>query len=395
MSASKQTSKAAKTKPATGWLVIFFGIFALAGGAAAYFTFVRPVMLMVAAKQWRAVPCVIQSSTVGEHRGDDSTTYSIDIMYQFEWQGGLYSGDRYDFRSGSSSGYDSKRAIVKQHPPGKTVTCYVDPLDPQRSVINREPGSYLLWGLISLPFLGFGLWGTFFSLRGSSKEPRRLRRDVASSLNVSSEPAEVDQLTVLAPASTPLGKFFGGIFFALIWNGITSVFVFGELVPSYTRGEPDVFLSFFITPFVLIGFGTIGFVVYQALALANPRVKLILSSAHLYLGGVVTLSWQISGNVSRLKSFRLTLQARESATYRRGTSSTTDHHVFFQRDIYVGTHPRQFVRGSVDFIIPADSYPSFHAANNKIEWRIHVLGDIPRWPNVSDEYPILIKPSGG
>ena len=57
------------------------------------------------------------------HEGDDSTTYSVDIVYRYEVGGRTYRGNRYDFLGGSSSGYEAKQRVVDAHPVGATVTC--------------------------------------------------------------------------------------------------------------------------------------------------------------------------------------------------------------------------------------------------------------------------------
>jgi hypothetical protein len=35
---------------------------------------------------------------------------------------------------------------------------------------------------------------------------------------------------------------------------------------------------------------------------------------------------------------------------------------------------------------------SFEAGHNKIIWSLRVHGDIYRWPDVKDEYPIVVLP---
>jgi hypothetical protein len=35
---------------------------------------------------------------------------------------------------------------------------------------------------------------------------------------------------------------------------------------------------------------------------------------------------------------------------------------------------------------------TFEGRNNKVLWRLHVTGGIPRWPDIDDEYPLTILP---
>jgi hypothetical protein len=38
---------------------------------------------------------------------------------------------------------------------------------------------------------------------------------------------------------------------------------------------------------------------------------------------------------------------------------------------------------------------SFKSANNKIVWTLQLSGEIPRWPDVSEEFEIDVLPQGG
>jgi hypothetical protein len=35
---------------------------------------------------------------------------------------------------------------------------------------------------------------------------------------------------------------------------------------------------------------------------------------------------------------------------------------------------------------------SFAARNNKITWTLRVRGEIPKWPDIDDEYPVHVAP---
>lgn len=48
--------------------------------------------------------------------------------------------------------------------------------------------------------------------------------------------------------------------------------------------------------------------------------------------------------------------------------------------------------GSAQVTIPTDVMHTFEASHNKITWHLVVGGDIPRWPDVNDEYPLRLLP---
>ena len=398
----------------------FFGIFAAVGAGAFYFLAVKPIAGIVAARNWHETQCAILSSQVAESYSSDGSTYAVEITYEYEYDWKTYRGDRYDFSTGSSSGYASKAKVVEAHPPGAEVTCYVDPADPSRSVINRSPGHYLWWSLFPLPFLAVGVGGLIFFLvaahgrriasprsdddvtarRWLGNASARLRRSRVSRTDGSADPERRGPLELEA-GQTPLAKLIAVIVFATLWNGVVSAFIFGVIVPSFRRGDPEWLVTLFMVPFAVIGLATISGVVYQLLALFNPRPHLTLAEGHLTPGARVTLSWRISGAAGRLRKLTIELEGVESARYRSGKSTHADRHVFHTAQVLSEDslsrpgvlHGGAQNRGDVTLVIPDSTMPSFDAGHNKIEWRLRVRGDIPVWPDVSQDFPLTVFPA--
>ena len=104
------------------------------------------------------------------------------------------------------------------------------------------------------------------------------------------------------------------------------------------------------------------------------------------------MRWRFTGNVRRLVKLKISLLAREEATYRRGTNTTTDRSVFVNTVLLDTADRAQFASGSVKADIPRDLIHTFTAPNNKIVWMLHVHGDIPKWPDVNAEFPITVLP---
>jgi hypothetical protein len=71
----------------------------------------------------------------------------------------------------------------------------------------------------------------------------------------------------------------------------------------------------------------------------------------------------------------------------------TDKEEFFRTCIVdvesAGSMP---AHGRAELSVPTDSMHSFEAPHNRVLWRLLVKGRIPRWPDVSEEYPILVLP---
>ncbi|MFH1731032.1 MAG: DUF3592 domain-containing protein, partial [Planctomycetota bacterium] len=328
--APESISAKAKGKKSGPWAVVFFfGIFFAVGIGVFYAMFLRPMMKIEHAKGWPEVPCTVISSRVQSHEGDDSTTYSVDIFYSYTFDGHEYKSNRYSFMTASSSGYEGKKAVIVAHPKGRKTVCYVNPDDPAEAVLERGYTADMWFGLIPLVFVAVGAGGIFFTVRSHLRKKAKAERpDVAAHAHTGAIDREVPTGPVtLKPKHSPLGKLIGVTAFALVWNGLVSVFVW-QVIKGWRTGQGEWFLTLFMIPFVLVGLGAIGGIVYYVLALFNPRPRLTLSSDAVPLGGAAELQWEFSGQVSRIGKFEILLEGREEATYRRGTDTVTDKNVF-------------------------------------------------------------------
>ena len=203
------------------------------------------------------------------------------------------------------------------------------------------------------------------------------------------EPADVP--VQLKPQLSPVGKVFGTLFFALFWNGIVSIFVW-QAWKTWQAGDPDWFLTIFMVPFVLVGLAAFVAVGYMALALANPRPRITLSSGRTCLGDRLRIDWRFTGQSCRLHHLRIFIEGREEATYRRGTDTYTDREVFATLTLVDTANDWEIPKGSAEVTVPDDTMHSLNAPSNKIIWEIKVEGEIDRWPDVNQNFPIQIRP---
>ncbi|HEV7668846.1 MAG TPA: DUF3592 domain-containing protein [Thermoanaerobaculia bacterium] len=143
---------------------LFFGLFLLVGLGLSVF-FGRPVLRTIAARSWPEVPCTILYSAVRSHSGDDSTTYSVEAVYEYEIGGRRYKSSRYRFLGGSTSGYEGKAAVVARLPVGSRAFCFVDPKDSYNAVLDRSFGGWVFLLLVPLAFLAVGVGGVYAGVR--------------------------------------------------------------------------------------------------------------------------------------------------------------------------------------------------------------------------------------
>lgn len=376
----------------------FFGIFALAGIGFLIPFFLMPMIRIFDARDWQAVPCRILRSEVRSHDSDDGTTYSVHILYEYEFDGKTYRTDRYGFMGGSSSGYKGKRRIVELYAKGSTASCWIDPAQPTEAVLFRGFSPMMWFGLIPTVFLLVGVGGIVGVLSGKNRQrghvdqPGWLRDTssvqyasgnlYATNLNTGSESVE------LKPKHSRRGKFIGLLIFSVIWNAIVAFMVMTRIPNGPASPVPLIMVVIFggIGLICIIG------VIYQFLALFNPLARLRLSAAQVSLGDRLTVDWEISGHVKRLDRLTLTLTGKETAKYRKGTRTYTDHRNFYKKELVGVTDPLAMQKGRTELIVPNNSMHSFHGDNNHVVWSLTLHGDIPRWPDVKETFEITVTP---
>ncbi|HET6407835.1 MAG TPA: DUF3592 domain-containing protein [Chthoniobacteraceae bacterium] len=376
--------------------LLFFGLFALVGGILTFFLVVVPLRKYFAARNWPETPCEILSSSVASHSGKKgSTTYSVDITYRYQVAGRDYWSDTYSLMSGSSSGRTSKENEVAKFPAGSRAVCYVNPEDPTDALLNRGLSWWLALGLIPTPFLAVGLIGLGSVARSALRDSRGVL-STPTLPGLPNLPASVPVLPTapvgpveLKPEASPLFKLGGAIFVAIIWNGITGVFA-TFAVNSFVEGKPEWFLAIFITPFVLIGLVLLGLIGSTFLNLFNPRVRLTVNSQAIPLGGTLEATWAFTSSSSRIKHLKIILEGHNERTTGHGKNRRTQRDVFATLPLVDTVDPQQIAQGRASLQIPDSQRPSDDEGGRKVIWALKVVGEIPRFPDVEDEFDFTV-----
>ncbi|MDR0533385.1 MAG: DUF3592 domain-containing protein [Verrucomicrobiales bacterium] len=139
----------------------------------------RPVVDVLRAKNWLEVPCTVLSATVESdtNNKDSNNTYSIKVRYTYSIDGKNFTGERYQFMFGYSIGYHNKATVVKNLPPGKRVTCFVNPSNPKESVIRRGLTPDMVVIFIPLGVLSLGIFTLISRNKLSSRHQPDIKTD--------------------------------------------------------------------------------------------------------------------------------------------------------------------------------------------------------------------------
>lgn len=403
-------SKQAKRQQRFGAGALFFMglIFFLLGATGSYFVLVAPILRINDAQNWTTTTCHITESFLETSSGDDGDTYRPAVRYTFSFDGKPFSGDTFDFSTGYTSGRQTQQSRLDPVPVGADVPCYVNPSNPDESVIFRDLGwSILLPGLIVLIFPLVGLGILYASYRMGFAKAQTERGGSTSNASLYLSPSmsggsnSSERLlglpeTVQGPKtheSSPFMRLFAAIFIACFWNGIVSIFAY-QFVADWNRGSADWFLGLFLLPFLAVGIGLLVFVGYSFLGLFNPRLSFELSPHPAPLGDSIQVTWKIkSGSPSSLEDLRFILEGKEIVRYRRGTSTATDSNVFFTKDLRsLQPVEIQMREGRFQFAVPEHLIPTLSVPNNEIVWTLKCQGKIKNWPDISEDITFTVYP---
>jgi len=392
-----------------GCLILFGMAFGGFGSIFAVLFFFLPLWRALDANTWVEVPCTILESRVGHSSDSDGTTYRVEVKFAYHYRAGdlesdstapRFESERYDFLDGIyTSGADDKQAAVEQLAPRTTTTCRVNPLVPSEAVLKAGLPDDLWLGLFTLifPLVGFALvvGGVISAIRG--RRDRAGRESLSADATTSSAlPELVGDTTGPCELKPSQGRFVKVVvigFFALLWNGFIWGILLFAIIPEIGRGDWGAwFPLLFLSLFALVGLGLIGAALHQLLALTNPRLRLTVNRLGFRPGDTLELEWECSGNPARVTTLTIALEGRESATYTRGTDTTTDTHVFARLSLAKLDDAAAILSGRAKLVLPIDTVSTFIASRNKLQWFLIVRGSIPRWPDISDDYNITVLP---
>lgn len=379
----------------TGCIMVgFFGVFLLAGSAVMWFLLGRPLARIAQAKAWTETPCTVVSSEVVVHQGDDSTTYSALVRYRYVVGGREFQSDRYDFSTGSTGGSEAHQQVVDRFTPGASCTCFVDPRDPTRAVLDRGFRKAYWIGLFGLPFFAVGAGGLFFVARHGVKKRRPGRqRGARGSVAAAAGPRR------LRPKTGPWKKLLASLAINLFWNGIVGVFIF-VIARDWRAGNHQWMPILILTPFVLIGLLLLSGLPHALLALFNPRPFLELPSGECAPGESVSGRFRLSGLLGRMERLEVVLEGKESVARTErsgGKSSTSRQEKMFHRAVVYESGPGASVEreAAISIQVPAGTMHSFESDNNEVRWRLRVRGEIRNWPDIDEEFDFHVPPRRG
>jgi len=380
-----------------------------------------------AVPEWRAnhdfaaETCTVRQTRIGENPGDDRALYRPEVQIEYQVDGETYRIWTYNIHTirdgGYSTGQDDAQATLEDFAAGEQYVVYYNPSDPNEAVLVRG-SSWWVWlsFLVPISFLligGGGLVLRIFTWGKSAERRAAFARQAAAigglasnggaaadfpyvpvAANVTDSPGT--KLAFRLPVAGSLaGALFVWLVVCLLWNGIVSVFVV-IVIGSFLEGAPNWFLTFFISPFVLIGIGLIVFFVRQLVVTTGVGPTLVeISEQPLCPDERCRLFLSQTGRL-KMDWLELLLVCDEETTYRQGTDTRTETERVYQEPLV--RREQLEVAGGAPFetecevTIPAGAMHSFKSGHNEVAWKILVRGSPARWPDFERSFRLIVHP---
>lgn len=366
-----------KTAAGLGCLVIFGGIFIIAGMVPGFFAF-KSLYEWNQAANWTATPATLLA--VNLERGDD--TYRATARYRYQWDGRDFEGDRVSLFGASDNIGDfhekTYSRLRNKQRSNKPITVYVDPDNPADSMIIRD----MRWGLFAflmifpLVFGGAGAGIIAMGIYGKRKEDRKQELQQ----QIPDEPwrwePEWQDGVVRAQTGRALWVM---VFFAVVWNLISlplPFFIWEEVI------EKSNYAALLGLLFPLVGIGLITWVVRSFLQHRRyGQASLILDTFPGTPGGELSGILKIPASLPAGALLDVSLSCVRRRVSGSGKNRSTREDILWQdrqRIRLAHQHVMNGTRVHLAFPVPEDQPVTDRSTpRNTVAWRVEASADVP------------------
>jgi Protein of unknown function (DUF3592) len=363
-------------KAGVGCLVLFSLPFAGVGVVMTWLM-VSTVLAWHGMQSWDQAPAQILHAELEVHQGDDSTTYSVEARYTYEYEGQQYTGTRVAI-SGSADNIgsfqqDAYDELSRHRDSEQPFLCFVNPGDPSDAVLYRN----LRWELLMLQStfaIVFG--GAGFGLMAVGLYSARKHR--AENLLRSQNPGQPwlwrEEWATGEIQSRTKALMLFVILFATMWNAIAipiSAIVVNEAVLGDGDRKGLIVLLFPAVGLLLILWAVRMVIQWRKFGRSVFRMAEVPG----VLGGKLSGVIEVPVNVRPENGFHLTLNCINKRTSGSGKNRSTHESVLWQdtrvvsRELFEEDLTRSAI--PVAFGVPYDGRASDSSdSDNEIIWRL-------------------------
>ncbi len=131
---------------------------------------------------------------------------------------------------------------------------------------------------------------------------------------------------------------------------------------------------------------------YYFFNLNTPSVRLFVNQPATGLGEPLSITWQFCESIASVRRLSVQLVGTEWTRFREGTQDSFDTVEFYCADLFETDQQSGMAYRNIEIKIPSKTMHSFDASHNKIIWSIRFKGEIAFWPDVNDNFEIVVQP---
>jgi len=374
-----------KKKEKAGCFTYFFIIFGLPFALVGIFLgykAVRNFSDAYAMKNWEQLPAKIISAELKTSHSDDSTTYSVDVVYQYIISGREYEGSKVNISGGGESGsyYPTLYQKLENYKnSGERYRCFVNPNNPGESILIKKLQfvDYLLFPAIAVLFGGVGIGLIIFGIFSVKK--------AKTCNNLLQQNPGKPWLHKLEWAdgkikSSNKTMFLFTLCFAVFWN-LISWPVAILLTPEILKDKE--YVGLFVLLFPLVGIGLIIWAVVSLVRWKKYGESIFaMKSTPGVVGGALEGVIVSKVNIKPESGFKVELNCVNRYTTGSGKNRKTSERVLWQ-DICLIKHEiykEDLTKSAIPvlFKIPFNSKETNEEnPGDKIIWRLKISADVP------------------
>ena len=339
---------------------------------------------------WQPVQATLQSAGYETHSGDDSNTYEAYARYSYVVQGQTYYNDRVGISDGADNigdyQTDTGNRLSAAMRNGGAVTVYVNPQDPQDSIIDRS----LRWGLLGfksifmLVFGGVGLGLILWTIFGANSSS-------ASQQSFGDQPWLANdkwQSALITSGSKP--AMYGAWIFAALWNLISAplpFLIYGEVL------EKQNYLALIGLLFPLVGVGLLTWAIRNTLewrrfGAAPVTLDPFPGSIGGHVGGTIDINIPHDTSIQ----YSVTLTSLHSYVSGSGDNRSRREKAKWQdSQVAHAEHAASGTRLTFRFEVPdgLDESDASHDGDSYNLWRMNLHAEMPG-PDIDRDYEIPV-----
>lgn len=374
---------------------VSYTIFIIFGLAMFYHFSFQPLREWYSAQSWVETPCQIVSAELGSRQGKKNNLYSVNIVYQYTYEGKEYRSDIYSILTKASSDRTSRQAVIDKYINNTKPICYVNPAMPEKAVLNREFSNEYVTSFAPLLFVLFGCVG-ILSLYLKKARAKSSQADLPTQ---TCPPVEADSpdnsrleyakgQPVEFKASNTTSNLLVLLVIAALWNGVVAYYALNAF------NESRYIILCFTLPFAILGLILVFLAIVAFMQLFNPKLNLTLSSGTISPGTKAIVNWEIIGNGQKVKDMTFMICCYEMN--RQGSSgkkSVRKAQKLYSQLIAEIDSPGDIGAGSFTFVLPANSLTSFSSKDYERSWSLEAKGTIKLWPDIREKHKFSVKSS--